>query len=96
MITVRQHQAKDPYQFEVQVSEGGSQTSHRVTMSEATWRTLTGGRVEPQACIHAAFRFLLEREPKESILSSFDVTVISRYFPSFEKEFEKYLDAGPG
>jgi hypothetical protein len=37
------------------------------------------------------FQFLLEREPKESILRRFDVTVISRYFPEFEREFPHYL-----
>ena len=36
-------------------------------------------------------RFLLDREPKESILSRFDVTVISRYFPEFERELPRYL-----
>jgi hypothetical protein len=34
--------------------------------------------------VRACFDFLLEREPKESILRSFDVTVIGRYFPEFE------------
>jgi hypothetical protein len=34
---------------------------------------------------------LLDREPKESILSHFDVTVISRYFPDFEREVPRYL-----
>jgi hypothetical protein len=43
------------------------------------------------ACIEAAFRFLLDREPKESILGRFDVTVISRYFPEFERELRRYL-----
>jgi len=32
------------------------------------------------------FRFLLEREPKGSILGRFDATAISRYFPEFERE----------
>jgi hypothetical protein len=34
---------------------------------------------------------LLDREPKESILRRFDVTVISRYFPEFEQELPHYL-----
>jgi 2-polyprenyl-6-methoxyphenol hydroxylase-like FAD-dependent oxidoreductase len=33
----------------------------------------------------------LDREPKESILRRFDVTVISRYFPEFERELPHYL-----
>jgi hypothetical protein len=38
-----------------------------------------------------SFRFLLEREPKESILGSFDLTVIGRYFPEYEREIAKRL-----
>ena len=34
--------------------------------------------------IKKSFAFLLDRESKESILASFDLTVISRYFPEFE------------
>ncbi len=37
------------------------------------------------------FGFLLDREPKESILGRFDVTVIARYFPEFERELPNYL-----
>ena len=45
----------------------------------------------PFICIEAAFQFLLDREPKESILRHFDVTVISHYFPEFERELPRYL-----
>jgi hypothetical protein len=34
---------------------------------------------------------LLEREPKESILNRFDLSVISRYFPEYEREIKKRL-----
>jgi hypothetical protein len=44
-----------------------------------------------ERCVEAAFRFLLDREPKESVLSRFDVTVISRYFPEFGRELPRYL-----
>ncbi|MGH8246002.1 MAG: hypothetical protein ACREUU_06175 [Gammaproteobacteria bacterium] len=81
----------DPMTFEVGVDEGGEVTRHRVTMASATWRDLCGGTSTPEACIEAAFRFLLEREAKESILGSFDVTVISRYFPDFDRKFPEYL-----
>ena len=80
-------------EFEVEVSEGAGQTRHRVTMSRATHATLARGSAEPEACIRAAFAFLLDREPKESILSRFDVTVISRYFPEFERTLGTYLFA---
>ena len=45
----------------------------------------------PERVIEAAFEFLLDHEPKESILRGFDVTVISRYFPSFEEEITNYV-----
>ena len=39
-------------------------------------------------------RFLLEREPKESILSRFDLPIISRYFPEYEEEIGERLGLG--
>jgi hypothetical protein len=41
--------------------------------------------------LKTAFRYLLDREPTESILPRVDVTVISRYFPEFEHELPRYL-----
>jgi hypothetical protein len=60
-------------------------------MSRATCARLTAGQHTPERLIEAAFRFLLDREPKESILGRFEVTVISRYFPEFERELPRYL-----
>ena len=38
-----------------------------------------------------SFEFLLEREPKESILRQFDLPLIGRYFPEYEREIKKRL-----
>ncbi len=43
----------------------------------------------PEEFIRACFDFLLEREPKESILRSFDVSQIATYFPEFEAEITR-------
>ncbi len=94
MIEVRRSGEGDPLVFEVIVREGEGETRHQVTMSRATYERLTAGEHAPERCIEAAFRFLLDREPKESILRRFDVTVISRYFPEFERELPRYLPAG--
>jgi hypothetical protein len=91
MIQVRQIAAQDPFAFEVVVREGKGETRHQVTMSRETCERLTSGKHTPERCLEAAFRFLLDREPKESILRRFDVTVISRYFPEFEREIPRYL-----
>ena len=68
-----------------------SETRHHVTMSQEMCERLTAGKHPPERCLEAAFRFLLDREPKESILRRFDVTAISRYFPEFEREMPRYL-----
>ena len=39
----------------------------------------------------ACFRFLLERESNTSILRSFRITDISRYFPEYEREIRRRL-----
>jgi hypothetical protein len=91
VIEVRRIAENDLLDFEVVVREGGGETRHHVTMSRETCNRLTGGKHTPERCVQAAFRFLLDREPKESILGSFDLTVISRYFPEFDREIPRYL-----
>ena len=91
MIEVKRTARSDLLEFDVVVREGKGETRHRVTMATKTCERLAAGNSEPEAVVEAAFRFLLDREPKESILGAFDVTVISRYFPEFEKELPRYL-----
>jgi hypothetical protein len=71
--------------FRVQVREGDTSTEHDVTLSAGELERLAGDR-EPEDFVRDCFAFLLEREPKESILHSFDVSTIGRYFPEFERE----------
>jgi hypothetical protein len=90
-IDVSTSERDDAYQFEVTVREGGSQSRHSVTLKKSDYERLTGGEVSPEDLVTESFRFLLEREPKESILSSFDLTVISRYFPEYDREIKTRL-----
>ena len=92
IITVAPLPGADPLVFEVEVAEGRGATRHRVTLTAADFARLAGGAT-PERTVEAAFRFLLDREPKESILSRFDVSVIARYFPEFERELPRYLAA---
>jgi hypothetical protein len=91
MIEVKRTGDGDPLEFDVVVREGRGETRHHVTMARKTYEQLTAGEATPEACIEAAFRFLLDHEPKESILGRFDVTAISRYFRKFEQELPRYL-----
>ena len=81
----------DPLAFAVEVADADGATRHRVTLAAADCARLAGGGA-PERLIEAAFRFLLDREPKESILSRFDLAVIARYFPEFERELPGYLE----
>jgi hypothetical protein len=91
MIEVRRLGGDDPLEFEVLVRDGRGETRHEVTMSGAAAARLGAAGHTPEQCLEAAFRFLLDREPKESILRRFDVGVISRYFPEFERDLPSYL-----
>lgn len=91
MIKVERISAGDPLEFEVIISVGNGETRHHVTLARDTCKRLTAGAHTPERCVEAAFRFLLDRESKESILRHFDITVISRYFPEFERELPRYL-----
>ena len=75
----------DEYAFQVTVREGRTETHHSVTLKKTDYERLAGGKASPGALVEESFRFLLEREPKESILRSFDLTVIGRYFPEYER-----------
>ena len=69
----------------VEVAEGGSTTSHRVAVATADLTRLDPGAADPTDLVRRSFTFLLEREPKESILRMFELTVIGRYFPDWER-----------
>ncbi len=77
--------------FRVRVSEPRSETTHDVTVSPNSYMKLTAGKVDPEELVRRSFEFLLEREPKESILTRFDLSLISRYFPEYEREIKRRL-----
>jgi len=78
---------KDEGLYEV-VVEDGSRTMHEVTVKEEDYQRLTKGKISVEELLKKSFLFLLEREPKESILSSFDLMLIQRYFPEYEKTMQ--------
>jgi hypothetical protein len=90
-IEVQTTDQGDTYDCQVTVSERGSETRHHVTLRKADYERLSGGKASPEGLVTESFRFLLEREPKESILRSFDLTVIGRYFPDYERQITKRL-----
>jgi hypothetical protein len=90
-IDVETTELDDSYEFQVTVREGQSETRHRVTLKKSDYAELVGEETRPEALVEESFRFLLEREPKESILRSFDLLVIGRYFPEYRREIAQRL-----
>ncbi len=75
--------------FAVRVEEGGGASRHDVTLAKKDLDRLARAGESPESFVERCFRFLLAREPKESILGRFDVSVIARYFPEFEREIRR-------
>ena len=71
--------------------ESRSTTEHTVTVSPEYVQKLTQGYSDAIKLIEKSFEFLLEREPNTSILRSFELSVIDRYFPEYEREISKRL-----
>ena len=69
----------------VRVGTDPAATEHRVGVGDGDLARLDPGASEPTDLVRRSFAFLLEREPRESILRSFDLTVIGRYFPEWER-----------
>ncbi|MDD2770234.1 MAG: hypothetical protein PHT19_16030 [Methylococcus sp.] len=69
--------------FEV-VVENASTTSHTVTV-DPSYAVRLAGEIPVETLVRRSFDFLLEREPNTSILKRFDLSVIGRYFPEYER-----------
>ncbi len=67
------------------VSEPDGSSEHRVAVGRPDLERLAPGDAAPDDLVRRSFEFLLEREPKESILSRFDVSDIRSYFPEFDR-----------
>ena len=77
------------YEYEVVVKEGGSQTLHKVRLGKEYYERLSEGRTPPDELVKKSFEFLLENEPKEAILGSFDLSIIEGYFPEYPGVIKK-------
>lgn len=87
--------AGEPLLYDVFVEEpDGGQSRHKISVAAADLAHY-GCSGDAERLVEAAFRFLLDREPKETILKRFDLSVISQYFPEFQHELPKYLRDDP-
>ncbi len=91
MAALIQVEKQSDDRYRVTVSEGSERTVHTVTLRPDYHRRLTAGRVSAEELVRRSFEFLLEHEPKEAILEQFELPVIGRYFPEYEKQIKARL-----
>jgi hypothetical protein len=94
MVTVRAAPDGDGWSCVVSVEHAGVRRIHQVRVSPddlARWGTGTE-RADVESLVARSFDFLLEREPPSTILASFDLSVIQRYFPEYDGTFRRRED----
>jgi hypothetical protein len=82
-VQVRCQAEGDGYRCAVDVSDATGTTHHLVRVSRKDFDRWRRGRAAEEL-VRDSFGFLLEREPKDSILREFDLGVIQRYFPDYD------------
>ena len=79
--------SKDKFEITVNADQ---LTKHVVSVTDQTLLKLTNNKISKEELLNFSFNFLLEREPNTSILSKFDIIVISKYFPEYISKVENY------
>jgi hypothetical protein len=78
----------DTNTFQVTVA-AQTTTTHKVSVQPEYAQKLTAGKISTVELVKKSFEFLLARESNNSILRSFDLSVIARYFPEYEAAIVK-------
>ena len=66
-------------------------TKHTVLLTDEYHDILTEKKISKKKLLEYSFRFLLDRESNTSILSSFELNIISKFFSEYENEIKKFL-----
>jgi hypothetical protein len=77
--------------FQVTLTDGASVTRHEVTVCPSDLSRFGIAGTDPLAVVEESLRFLLEREPKESIMARFDLSTIAGYFPDYPDEIRRRM-----
>lgn len=91
MVTVRAETRGDNWLCDVNIDHAGQRTRHAVTVTPADLKRWAGGteREDVESLVARSFDFLLEREPPNAILTSFDLSLIQRYFSDYDSAFRR-------
>lgn len=90
-ITVECQPEESRWRCTVTVGSDPDASRHEVRISREDLARLAPAGITVEQLVQASFDFLLAREPRESILRTFDLPDISRYFPDYEREIRRRL-----
>ena len=77
----------------VVVGDDAAATEHLVEVDRATLDDLAPGAT-PEELVRESFVYLLEREPRESIMRAFELPIIARFFGDYPDEISRRLRGG--
>jgi hypothetical protein len=90
-IAVECRPSTDGWTCSVKVGNAEDATEHEVAVSHDELERLAPGATDATRLVEASVRYLLEHEPKESILPRFGIRTIASYFPSYPEEIRSRL-----
>jgi len=74
----------------VVLGDDAAATTHEVTVDRAVLGDLAPDAT-PEELVRVSFEFLLEREPREAIMRSFELPIIGRFFADYRDEMLRRL-----
>ena len=77
--------------YHVSIDDRGKTSRFTVTATPEDVARYAPAGTTAERLIHASFEFLLGKEPASSILSSFALPVIERYFPDYPTTIKSML-----
>jgi hypothetical protein len=78
------------WQCRVQIGADAGATRHEVSVAREDLLRLAPAST-PEELVRQSFRFLLEREPRASIMRRFELPLIGRFFAEYEEEIRRRL-----
>jgi hypothetical protein len=91
MVTANAEPRGEDWLCEVSVDHAGQSSRHTVTVRRADLDRWAAGteREDVETLVAQSFESLLEREPPNLILATFERSVIRRYFPEYDAAFRR-------
>jgi hypothetical protein len=93
-ISVQCRPTSNGFVCEVVVGTDATATQHTVNVDREGLADLAPDHHDPERLVAESFEYLLARESRESILRTFDLPVIERYFPGYREEMRRRMAIG--